>query len=124
MTSSIAASGRPFSFKGSFDKTFLFGIAVTVAVIDTPASLKPCSLKAPVATVTTSRVISSCILHFVGSMRVGESVGFILDLISLIIGLGIDNNIVFVVFSTIWIIRIVLSSAKQGRSILWSTGDQ
>ena len=51
-------------------------------------------------------------------MRVGESVGFILDLISLIIGLGIDNNIVFVVFSTIWIIRIVLSPAKQGRSIL------
>ena len=47
ITSSIAASGRPFSFKGSVVKTFLFGIAVTVAVMDTPASLKPCSPKAP-----------------------------------------------------------------------------
>ena len=74
--------------------------------------------ESPVATVTTSRVISSCVFHFIDSMRVGESVGFILDLISLIIGLGINHNIVFVVFSTIWIIRIVLSPAKQGRSIL------
>ena len=47
ITSSIAASGRPSAFRGSFSNTFLFGIAVTVAVIETPASLKPCSPKAP-----------------------------------------------------------------------------
>ena len=51
-------------------------------------------------------------------MRVGESVGFILDLISLVIGLGIDHNIVFVVFSTIWIIRVVLCPTKESGPIL------
>ena len=47
ITSNIAASGRPSALRGSFASTFLFGIAVTVDVIETPASLKPCSPKAP-----------------------------------------------------------------------------
>ena len=46
-TSNIAASGIPFSVNGSVFKTFLFGIAVTVEVMETPASLNPCSPKAP-----------------------------------------------------------------------------
>ena len=47
ITSNIAASASPSAFKGSFSRTFLFGIAVTVDDIETPASLKPCSPKAP-----------------------------------------------------------------------------
>ena len=47
ITSSMAASGIPFSVNGSVFKTFLFGMAVTVEVIETPASLNPCSPKAP-----------------------------------------------------------------------------
>ena len=45
--STIAASAKPSSTSGSCFKTLSFGVAETVAVMETPASLKPCAAKSP-----------------------------------------------------------------------------
>ncbi len=43
----MASPSPPAVTNGSTAKTFLFGIAVTVAVMDTPFSLNPCAPKLP-----------------------------------------------------------------------------
>ena len=59
-----------------------------------------------------------CISHLAGSVRISETIGLILDLIPFIIGFRIYNNIVFVVFPAIWIVRVVFCPTKKCRSIL------
>ena len=74
--------------------------------------------KSTVTTISTSRVISRCVFHFTGSMWIGKTIRFVFQLIPFLIVLRINNYKVFVVLSTIWIVRVVFCPTKESGPIL------
>ena len=92
-------------------------MAVTVEVIETPASLIRVPQKHHYYHLH-EQSHKLLYISFTSSMWIGKTIGFVFQLVPFLIILRTNNHIVLVVLATIWIVRVVFCPTKESGTIL------